>query len=410
VGESEGQPYCVLELVEGRGLDRQLAGAPQPPRQAAELARTLARAVHAVHQQGIVHRDLKPSNVLLQIATELTESPESPERKATNQASDAKDNRNRLGPPLSSFSEPSGPSMTHSIPKIADFGLAKFVAASPAEPALAAGAGDPGAGPGLTRAGHLLVVAGSVAMGGAAVLACHGALSAGVGLCTLLAPRAMIPRLAALPPEVMVQVSGEDRLEPVTGGLSRYTALAAGPGLGGGGDLDPTVARWLAHLWESTRLPLVFDADALPSALGGAPAARVITPHPGEAARRLGVTAAAVQADRFGAVARLATDGATALLKGRHTLVAAEGHPISVNPTNAAALATGGSGDVLTGVIGALLARGVGARDAARLGAYVHGAAGVRLALQGGDGWTASDIAVALKGAVVDLLGSQTVV
>jgi len=260
------------------------------------------------------------------------------------------------------------------------------------------------AGDHKTRAGHLLVVAGSVPMAGAAVLACRGALAAGVGLCTLVAARATLPRLAALPPEVMVLISGEERLEPLSGALSRFTALAAGPGLGGGGALDPALGRWLAHVWESTRLPVVFDADALPSALGGAPGARVITPHPGEAARRLGVSAADVQADRFGAAARLATDGVTALLKGRHTLVATEGQPIAVNPTNAAVLATGGSGDVLTGVIGALLARGVSARDAARLGAWVHGRAGERLAARRPEGWTADDIAGAVPDAVGDLL------
>jgi len=258
-----------------------------------------------------------------------------------------------------------------------------------------------------TRSGHLLVVAGSAAMTGAAILACRGALAAGVGLCTLLATRRMLPRLAALPPEVMVIPSGEgDHTAPLpSGGLERYTALAAGPGLGGGEALDSALGGWLQHLWETSRLPAIYDADALSCTAGGSVAPRVLTPHPGEAGRLLDASAAAVQADRFGSAQRLATDGKVALLKGRNTLVAAEGHPISVNPENTPVLATGGTGDVLTGVVGALLARGVGARDTARLAAWVHGHAGRLLEAQSPVGWTAGDVADVLPDAIADLLG-----
>lgn len=253
-------------------------------------------------------------------------------------------------------------------------------------------------------AGHLLVVAGSAAMAGAAVLVCRGALAAGAGLVTLVAARGAFPRLAALPPEVMVIVGGDgDRLESLDDRwLDGRTAAVAGPGLGGGGVLDPKLAAALARWWRWAPCPAIFDADALPCAIGDAAGARVVTPHPGEAARMLGADVQAVQADRFGAAARLA-EGRVALLKGRHTLIASPSAPISVNPRNTPVLATGGSGDVLAGVIGALLSRGVAARDAAILGAWVHGDAGCRLAAERETGWVASDIAARLPEAIAAL-------
>jgi hydroxyethylthiazole kinase-like uncharacterized protein yjeF len=254
-----------------------------------------------------------------------------------------------------------------------------------------------------TRSGHLLVVAGSRAMAGAAILACRGALSAGVGLVTLVAPHGALPRLAALPPEVMLIVAGDDHVRAVPDGvLDGKTALAAGPGLGGGTGVPADLGAWLRKAWGMCDRPVVFDADALPFADGPAPAGRIVTPHPGEAGRMLGIDAAAVQSNRFGAVRKLAS-GRVALLKGRYTLVDDGEAPISVNPTNSAVLGTGGSGDVLLGVIGGLLARGVGARDAARLGAYVHGRAGERLEARRKEGWTASDIVGEIPDAVAEL-------
>jgi NAD(P)H-hydrate epimerase len=148
---------------------------------------------------------------------------------------------------------------------------------------------------------------------------------------------------------------------------------------------------------------VLFDADALTCASGRGAGPRVITPHPGEAGRLLGLGAEDVQADRFGAVKALASGGSVALLKGRYSLIAQEGTPISVNQTGNPVLATGGSGDVLSGVIGALLARGVTARDAARLGAFVHGLAADRLAAVRAGGWTAGDVADAIPDAIEEL-------
>jgi NAD(P)H-hydrate epimerase len=148
-------------------------------------------------------------------------------------------------------------------------------------------------------------------------------------------------------------------------------------------------------------LPTVVDADALnllaPDAarvLSAAPAPRVLTPHPGEMARLLGTTTAEVQRARVASVRKLAADTrAIVVLKGARTLIARPDGTVFINPTANPALGTGGAGDVLTGVIGALLAQGMEAFDAARLGVLVHGLAGERAAAAiGGLGMVAGDI------------------
>jgi hydroxyethylthiazole kinase-like uncharacterized protein yjeF len=249
---------------------------------------------------------------------------------------------------------------------------------------------------------HLLVVAGSAAMAGAAVLACRGALAAGAGLVTLAAPDGARPRLGALPPEVMVWSSGPGDHTTQLPDPARFTAVLAGPGLGGGRPLDPALQAALAGWWASSTAPLVFDADALVATGAPGPGPRVFTPHPGEAARLLGRSVPEVEADRLAAAASLATRG-VALLKGPHTVISDGGVP-SLNPTGNPVLATGGTGDVLSGVVGALLARGVGALTAARLGAWVHGAAGDHLARTRSQGWLASDVATAVPGALEEVL------
>ena len=257
--------------------------------------------------------------------------------------------------------------------------------------------------------GHLLVVAGSTAMSGAAVLACLGALSSGVGLVTLCAPRGALPRLASLPPEVMLLVCGEgDFIDPSEAtALDRYTAVLTGPGLGGGRDLMGVTVDWLANLWLSAGIPALFDADALPVVKGQPKTARVITPHVGEAARLLGRTTAELQADRFGTVSALTQVNVTAVLKGQYTLIAHPGERTSVNTTGNSVLATAGSGDVLSGVVGGLLARGLGGRDAARLGVWVHGRTANLLRERGREGWTARDVALTIPEAVELLLEGE---
>ncbi|MCB9797944.1 MAG: NAD(P)H-hydrate dehydratase [Alphaproteobacteria bacterium] len=213
--------------------------------------------------------------------------------------------------------------------------------------------------------GHLAIVAGSAEMAGAAVLACMGARASGCGLITLfIAPEAM-PRLGSLPPEVMLRLS--ETVAPEQ--LACFSAAAVGPGLGRGRDAE------VQRLWDELARPAVFDADGL-NALNGRASAhpRAITPHPGEAGRLLGLDSKAVQADRVAAVRALA-GVAPALLKGRHTLVH-DGSTLTVNRTGTAAMATAGAGDVLTGLVGGLLARGLTPGDALRCGAFLHGFAG----------------------------------
>ncbi len=235
------------------------------------------------------------------------------------------------------------------------------------------------------KGAHVAVWAGSDAMAGAAALCCRAALVAGAGLVTLVWA-GQRSALRALPPEVMVA----DTLP-----LKRPAAAwAVGPGLG---QLSPTAVQAMVSLWTSAPEPIVADADALTHVAwlpGQGP--RVITPHAGEAARLLGVGSEDVDQDRFGAVARLGPASTVSLLKGRHTLIrSTEG--IAVVRKGHPCLATGGSGDVLTGLIGGLLARGVPAALAALLAADAAAAAGERLGVRKAEGWRASDILKAIQ-------------
>ena len=261
----------------------------------------------------------------------------------------------------------------------------------------------PGAHKGLY--GHLLVVAGSKGKSGAAVLCARGALRSGIGLVTVATSRDAQPLVAVQQAEVMTEVASSPAAALKL--LLSRDALAIGPGLG-----TTAAARGLVTLLLAKRkVPAVADADALNvferKRLRAGKLPLVLTPHPGEAARLLGSSAAAVQADRLGAARRLAeASGAVVILKGHRTIVAEPGGAAAFNSTGNPGMATAGTGDVLTGVVGAFLARGRTARDAARLGAYVHGAAGDRAAaIRGPEGMIASDVVEALAGALFDLGG-----
>jgi hydroxyethylthiazole kinase-like uncharacterized protein yjeF len=246
-------------------------------------------------------------------------------------------------------------------------------------------------------AGHLLVVAGSAGKTGAAFLTSRAAMRAGAGLCTVASTAAGQAALDAKVIEVMTAryAEGDDadagsaaRIAALAGGMR---ALAIGPGIPTGAGMRALVEELVAHL----PLPMVVDADAL-NLLGPqigrvtalAPAPRVLTPHPGEMARLLGTTTADVQRARVASARRLAAEAhAVVVLKGARTLTAIPDGTVFINPTANPALGTAGAGDVLTGVIGALLAQGMGALEAARLGVLVHGLAGDRAAaaICGGD-------------------------
>lgn len=265
--------------------------------------------------------------------------------------------------------------------------------------------------------GHLLVAAGSTGKSGAAVLACRGAVRCGAGLVTAAVPASILPQVAAGSVESMTlpladgptgEIADAAAAELVTACGDR-DALALGPGLGRS---EGVLAR-IREVALAAPVPLVLDADGLIAfagelaALQARPAATILTPHPGEMAALLGCSVEEVQADRPAAARRAAREsGCRVVLKGARSLVAGpEG--VAVNPTGNPGMATGGSGDVLTGMLGALLAAGRGANEAARLGTYLHGLAG-DLAARSGDqvALSAGDVVEALPAALRELRGS----
>lgn len=237
-------------------------------------------------------------------------------------------------------------------------------------------------------AGRVTVIAGSPGKIGAALLAAQGAIRAGAGLVTIAA----LPETAALLDsrvlEVMTARIDPDRIEASLDELlERADAVAIGPGLG----LDEHARRITDHVLLRVAKTKVVDADAIshfagrPEALRGAPGDLVLTPHAGEMARLLGGTAEAVEADRFGTLAKAVTASeCTVLLKGHRTLIGSPNERTAINVTGSGVLATGGSGDVLTGVLAAFGTL-LDVRSAAYAAAYVHGLAGERRARYGVD-------------------------
>ena len=256
---------------------------------------------------------------------------------------------------------------------------------------------------------EVLLIAGSREYLGAALLCARGAYRSGAGLVRLALPEALAPfAMAALPEAVVTGFSAdgalsEMHLEALLALAAGASAVVVGPGLG----RLPGTQALVRELWQRLPGPAVFDADALTALdLGGVPGGeRVLTPHEGELKRLLGPDA--LNAGRVAAVRLLAQRSAsTALLKGPATLVAMPDGRLSINTSGNAALATAGSGDVLSGVIAALLAQGADAFSAAGLGAWAHGsAADVWAAENAGRGLLASDLterlpkALALAGA-----------
>ncbi|MCO4768787.1 MAG: NAD(P)H-hydrate dehydratase [Deltaproteobacteria bacterium] len=256
--------------------------------------------------------------------------------------------------------------------------------------------------------GHLLVVAGGPGKVGAARLCCEAALRAGAGLVTLALPRGVpVDSLANLRPEVMVEriAAGEggfdeSSLDPILALAATRDAVAVGPGVG----TSDGARTFITALLRALQIPSVVDADGLNVMVGSpwpATGARVVTPHPGEASRLLGSSSGEVQSDRLGSVRALQIlTHSVAVLKGAGTLVGRVEDTL-LNPTGNPGMGTAGSGDVLTGVIGALLARGLSPEEAAPAGVFWHGLAGDRAAEQLGEpSVLASDIAEALGAAL----------
>ncbi|MBA1202869.1 NAD(P)H-hydrate dehydratase [Pseudomonas capeferrum] len=236
--------------------------------------------------------------------------------------------------------------------------------------------------------GHVLVVGGDLGTGGAVLLSAEAALRCGAGLVSLATrPEHVGAALTRLPETMCLGVSSANQLMGV---LERASVLVVGPGLG-----QAAWGRSLLSAVANAHLPQVWDADALnllartPLAL---PSGSILTPHPGEAARLLGVSTEAVQADRPGAARKLARKYASVcVLKGAGTLVADPDGQLALCSRGHPAMAGAGLGDVLTGVLAALLAQGLEAGAAARLGVWLHACAGERLGPRG-RGLAASDL------------------
>ena len=234
--------------------------------------------------------------------------------------------------------------------------------------------------------GTLLTVCGSYGMAGAALLCARGGLRSGVGLLRAAVPQSVYPLLVEAIPEAVFSpvlerdgCFSEDAIPALTEALATADAVAVGCGLGRGEGQTAVVRHILTH----STVPVILDADGinavtphiLTEETRSAPL--ILTPHPGEMARLIGGTIAQVQADRVGVACRLAREtGAVVVLKGHHTLVASPDGTVMENHTGNPGMATGGSGDVLAGIIGSLGAQGLPPYEAAVCGVYLHGAAG----------------------------------
>lgn len=224
--------------------------------------------------------------------------------------------------------------------------------------------------------GHVMIIGGDTGYGGAAIMAAEAAARTGAGLVSVATRPEHVSAILARRPEVMAcgVVSGQE-LEPL---LARPTVLVIGPGLG----RSPWSEQMLQQAVKSG-LPMVLDADALNILAAGRVVPNItprnnwlFTPHPGEAARLLGVNTSDVQSDRFGSVANIQKKfGGAVILKGAGSLIAGESGTIGVVTQGNPGMASGGMGDVLSGIVGGLMAQGLPVEQAARLGAALHATA-----------------------------------
>ena len=263
--------------------------------------------------------------------------------------------------------------------------------------------------------GRVLIVAGSTGRTGAAVLAARAALRSGAGLVTVAAPASCVPIIAAGGAELMTMPlpetpEGTVAVEGLAQVLAfRADAIAVGPGLGNGS----STAAFVHGLVERSGVPIVLDADGLNafvdttgSLVGRDDVPVMVTPHPGEMARLLGVSVSDVQHDRLALAMEFAREHKVhVILKGHRTIVADPSGRAAVNMTGNAGMATAGSGDVLTGMLAAWYAQLQDAAAACRLAVYVHGAAGdLAAADRGQTALVAGDVIAHLGDAVQDLV------
>jgi ADP-dependent NAD(P)H-hydrate dehydratase / NAD(P)H-hydrate epimerase len=266
--------------------------------------------------------------------------------------------------------------------------------------------------------GRVTIIAGSRGKTGAAHLAAMGALKSGAGLVTVATPASCLPTVAALAPEYMTEAltdtkNGSVAATAIDAVLELdHDVIACGPGLG----RDPAVASFVRSLIERSTVPLVLDADAL-TVLGDDPGVLVgreerdviITPHPGEMARLVGSSVEEVQANRIDVAANFAAARRLyVVLKGHRTIIATpEGH-VFINPTGNPGMATGGTGDLLTGMVAAWLAQLLDAEAACRLAVFLHGTAGDMAERTVGQvAMTATDLMAHLAKALRRLTGAE---
>jgi ADP-dependent NAD(P)H-hydrate dehydratase / NAD(P)H-hydrate epimerase len=252
--------------------------------------------------------------------------------------------------------------------------------------------------------GHLLVVAGSRGKTGAAILACRAAMRAGAGLVTLAAPRSLNGILAGALVEAMTEPlkdNDDEEMQPLGDRewrrlLEKKSAVLFGPGIG----VHDSTRGALWWLLRNLEMPCVIDADGLNllagdvERIGGAKRPPVLTPHPGEMARLIGADTARVNHDRVGVARSFAEKHRCyVVLKGARTVVATPEGRVFINPTGNPGMASGGMGDALAGILGGLLAQGIGIEDSLKLGVFLHGFAADRVAMiKGQIGLVASDV------------------
>ena len=268
--------------------------------------------------------------------------------------------------------------------------------------------------------GHALVVAGSRHYVGAAWLASQASVRTGAGLTTLASPEGVYAMAAAKGAEAIhlpLPQDGDGRIAATAAGIiakseRRFTAVLAGCGMGWSEGTEEFL-RGLLHLTQNRLAgqPVLIDADGLNNLTGirdwrgrvNGPV--VLTPHPGEMSTLTGVPMARIQADRWTVTREWAERwGVTLVLKGAYTVIASPGEPVRIAPFANPALATGGTGDVLSGVIVSLLAQGVPPAEAASVGVYLHATAGQIVAKRLGEaGLAASDLLDQLPAAIASL-------
>ncbi|MBF0203695.1 MAG: NAD(P)H-hydrate dehydratase [Desulfamplus sp.] len=253
--------------------------------------------------------------------------------------------------------------------------------------------------------GHLLIVAGSTGKTGAAALAANAAMASGTGLVTLAVPESINSTIEPQVTEVMTFPLPENKKGYITHTalnliikklVSDKKAIAAGPGLG----MDDSTIRLVHGMVEEISLPMVLDADALnaiamnPYILKNRKAPTIVTPHPGEMARMTGKSTAEVQQNRIDIATQFSAEfNVIVVLKGSSTLIALPDGNVHICPTGNPGMASGGMGDVLTGLIAGLITQGFNPSDAAIAGVYIHGLCGDILAQKrGAFGFVASDI------------------